>query len=370
MIDTISAANKEISKILILVVKRVGEVLLTTPAIRAFYKAFPGAQIDVVVDQPVQDVLEGNPYIRRLIRLEPERTPLQLISTALRLRRARYDITVDFLANPRTAFLCLAASAPVRIGLDKRIRKWAYNHYLYPSPAATPYVPDVRLNALRILGADTDGMEMDFRISREGRARGKQLLADAQITPSDSYVTMAPISLRSYKRWPLENYAAVADHIIREHQRKVVLLGGPGEYRFLERTSALMQEKAAALIAFRDLDSLACVLSRSALYIGNDSGIKHLASAVRIPTLTIFGPSNPAEWNEPDHLRHVALWKQISCRAPKCWEHCRYDYRCLELVTVGEATRAADRVMAEAETSRQQDVVGCGNPENSKGIGD
>lgn len=361
--DPIPIANSKVSKILILVVKRVGEALLTTPAIRAFHKAFPDAQIDVVVDQPVQEILEGNPYIHRLIRLDPERTPLQLVSTAVRLRRARYDITVDFLANPRTAFLCLIASAPVRIGLDRRIRKWAYNHYLHPSPEATPYVPDVRLNALRILGADTDGIAMDFRISEDGRSQGNQLLADAGIKTSDSYVTMAPISLRAYKRWPPEHYAAVADHFIREHQRKVVLLGGPGEYRFLEHTGALMEEHAAALIEFRDLDSLAYVLCRSLLYFGNDSGIKHLASAVRIPTLTIFGPSNPAEWNEPDDSRHVALWKQISCRKPKCWQNCRYGFRCLELVTVSDAIRAAERLLSGAETMRQQNAVDSGSTE-------
>lgn len=353
----VATANSEISKILILVVKRVGEILLTTPAIRAFHKAFPDAQIDVVVDQPVQDVLEGIPYIHQLIRLDPERTPLKLVSAAIHLRKARYDITVDFLANPRTAFLSLIANAPVRIGLDKRIRKWAYNHYLCPSPEATSYVPDVRLNALRILGLDTDGTVLDFRISKEGREQGQQMLEDARIGASDSYVAVAPISLRAYKRWPPDHYAAVADHLIRERQCKVVLVGGPGEYRFLESTHEFMRERAAALLELRDLDSLAYILSQSALYIGNDSGIKHLASAVRVPTLTMFGPSNPAEWNEPDDPRHVVLWKEISCREPKCWQTCRYGYRCLELVTVDDAIQAADRLLAEAGTLKQQDTV-------------
>ena len=333
-----------VHSILILVVKRVGEILLTTPAIRAFRKAFPEAVIDAAVDASMKDLLEGNPSINHLLLLDPGR-PLDPLAQARRIRKRRYDMTVDFLANPRSAFLSLMSGATLRIGLDKRVRRRAYHRYIEPSPEATTYVPDIRLNAVRMLGKEPDGVEMDFFPGEEGRHSGDQLLAGAGINDSDRFAAIAPISMVPHKLWPLENYAKVADTLIRKHDLPVVFIGGPNEYHFLERTRAKMAERPAALLEFHNLNTMGYVLSRALCYLGNDSGVRHLASAVRVPTVTIFGPTNPREWNELEDPRHPALWKEVSCRASKCYVGCPYDYRCLDLVTPAEVLEAVETLL-------------------------
>lgn len=341
-----------VESILILVVKRVGEILLTTPAIRAFRRAFPEATIDVAVDAPMKALLEDNPAINHLILLDPSRAT-DTLAWARRIRKRRYDLTVDFLANPRSAFLSLASGARLRIGLDKRVRRRAYHWYVGPSPAASSYVPDVRLNAVRMLGFEPDGVAMDFFPGEEGRQAGEQRLTEAGIKNSDRFAAMAPLSMVPHKLWPLENFARVADTLIRDHHLPVVLLGGPNEYHFLEETWARMQERPAALLEFRDLNSMGYVLSRACCYIGNDSGVRHLASAVRIPTVTVFGPTNPREWNELEDPRHPALWKEVSCRAAKCYVDCPFEYHCLDLVTPAEVLEAVEPLLPEVTADDQ-----------------
>jgi len=341
-----------IDSILILVVKRVGEILLTTPAIRAFRKAFPKATIDVAVDAPMKDLLEDNPAINHLILLDPSKT-FDTLAWARRIRKRRYDLTVDFLANPRSAFLSLASGARLRIGLDKRVRRRAYHRYIEPSPAAASYVPDVRLNAVRMLGYEPDGVAMDFFPSDEGRRAGEQRLTEAGIGSSDRFAAMAPLSMVPHKLWPPEHFARVADTLVREHRLPVVLVGGPNEYHFLEETRAHMAERPAALLEFQDLNTMGYVLSRACCYIGNDSGVRHLASAVRIPTVTVFGPTNPREWNELEDPRHPALWKEVSCRAAKCYIDCPYGYQCLDLVTPADVLEAVRPLLPEVTEDQQ-----------------
>jgi len=323
----------------------VGEVLLTTPAIRGFHEAFPDAEIDVVLDKAVEDVVSGLPYVHNIVTLDQNHSTGNLIKTGLELRRSGYDISVDFLANPRSAFLSLLTNAPVRIGLEKRIRKWVYKDYIRPSPEATPFVADIRLNALRLLDLNVPDLHMDFQIREDGVQNGERHLSEAGIAKNESFVAFAPVSLRVYKRWAPSSFAAVADYITKEHGIRVTLIGGPGEKEFLEETAASMKEKPAGIFELHDLNTMGYLLKRSLFYIGNDSGVRHLASAVQIPTLTIFGPSNPENWNEPDDPRHIALSKSISCRAPKCHRDCRYDYHCLNLVTVEEAKNAVDKII-------------------------
>ena len=339
------APSDGFEKILVIVVKRIGELLLATPAIRALKKSNPQAVLHAVCDEGYADVFRHNPYVDAVELLYPNTESRQVLKLARRLRKREYSVVIDFLANPRSAFLTLATGAPVRIGLDKRIRKYAYTDYLEPSPDATPYIADLRLNAARMLGAPSDGIELDFATSDTGEARAIELLAENHVTPDDNYIAFAPISLRKYKRYPYPYFAEVADTLRSRHNRRIVLLCGPNESDQLEQMQREMQSPPDALIECHTLDSLASLMKMSDLLVSNDSGVKHLGAAVRTKTVTVFGAGNKNHFDPDDKINHIACSANLSCRKPKCHRTCKWDYRCISMVKPEEVISAAETLL-------------------------
>ncbi|MFQ6616065.1 MAG: glycosyltransferase family 9 protein [Fidelibacterota bacterium] len=318
---------------------------MTTPLIRALKKAYPRGEITAVVDGGYEEVLVGNPYVDRVFTLDPEDSPFAFMGKTFRLARMDFDVTVDVLANPRSALISLFSGAPIRFGPDRRIRKWAYNRSLPSSRESSGYIADERLSVARELADETDGTDLDIFVDDPSRKKGDDLLADNGIVPEDGFVTVAPVSLRRWKLWPSEDYARVADYLIGERRKKVVLVGGPGESHFLESVGRLMRYEADAAIEFDRLKVLAHVLSRSTLHIGNNGGIQYLATAAKVPTITIFGPGKAETWNDGRNSRRVALSKEMSCRRPDCFRRCPYEYKCLRQVTFSDVKDAVDSLL-------------------------
>ncbi|MCK4578719.1 MAG: glycosyltransferase family 9 protein [Candidatus Marinimicrobia bacterium] len=335
----------EIQRILVLVLKRIGEILLTTPAIRALRKAYPGAEITAVVYRPFKDVLEGNPNIDQLIVLEPDAGNYAFIRQAWRLRQKRFDLVLDFLALPSSALITLMSDAPIRVGLPRRHRKYAYNRYIPYEMGNTPYAADRRLNAVRMLGLPDDGIAMDFSIDENSAARGDELLDRNGLGAGDRFAVVAPLAGQAWKLWPFERYAQVADYLADEHSLPVVLICGPGEYHYVEQVLRHTRSTPAAAIEFTDLNIMARVLSRALFYVGNDGGVKHLASAVGTPTVTIFGPAYAHKWNEPDDPLHQMLWQEIDCRGRRCFRECSRNYECLTMISAEDTCSGIDRLL-------------------------
>ncbi len=336
---------KNVSNILVLILKRVGEILVTTPAIRSLRKAYPNAKITVVIDKDYEDVLSGNPNIDKLFLLYSNGSIKNLLKSALILRSEKYDITIDFLANPRSAFITMLVRSPIRIGLKKRIRRIAYNYVIRPFPDVTSYIAGYRLNALRLLNKKTDGTFTDFFITEQAEQVGKEILIKNGIREDDIFITISPVSLQKYKLWSFENYAKVADYILEKHSYKVVLVCGPAEFNFLEKVKSYMKYQPAAMIDFNQLKVFGYVLKRSILHLSNDGGIKHLASAVRTPTITIFGHVNAKRWNEENDPLHIALCKNIDCRKFRCYRNCKYNFSCLNLIEFQDVKRSIDLLL-------------------------
>lgn len=336
--------RENIRNILVIAVKRVGELLVTTPMIRALKKSFPNSKVYVVCDDNFADVLRRNPYIDSLELLYPNTKPRQVLKMARYLRKQDISVAIDVLANPRSAFLTRASGASIRIGPEKRVRKLAYTHYLEASPDATPYVADLRINAARLIAATSDGVDLDFFTSPDGEAQAIQLLAENQIAPQDTYIAFAPISLRDYKRWPFQYFAQVADTLRDQYNLPIVLVAGPGESPQLEQMQREMESPPDALIECQSLDVLGSLLKLSELVIANDIGIKHLAVAVKTKTVAIFGYGDRLQW-DPNDQNHISLSAAVSCRKPNCYRTCKFQYRCLSMVKPEEVIASAKSLL-------------------------
>ncbi|MFH0778370.1 MAG: glycosyltransferase family 9 protein, partial [Candidatus Eisenbacteria bacterium] len=166
---------KQVRSILVLRPGAMGDVLLTTPALRALKAGFPGARVTALVTRSGEEILKGNPHVDEVIVLDKS----SLLSQARvfpGVRRRRFDLVVDFLCNPRTALISLFSGAPLRLGYDVRVRKIAYN-LLKPRDEyeqgrkVVKYAVDVNLDMVRFLGVDEVGAELFLRVDEASERR-------------------------------------------------------------------------------------------------------------------------------------------------------------------------------------------------------
>ena len=291
--------------------RRIGDVLMCTPAIRAFKKQFPDCRLDFLTEIP--DVLKGNPYLNSVIDSDSSRKINFIHQYRLlrRIRASRYDLVVDFFANPRSAYYTFVSGAAIRLSYGFGHRRWAYN--LVPRKSEDPvYAAFDRLRLLEAIDVRPDGPALDFFVSEEDRENARRLVP---FENGRLLVTISPVSRRAFNRWPPENYVLLADKLAIELNAQALILAGPGEEKIAESIGRHM--KIEPLIPrVRTLGVLGAIFELAHLHIGNDNGPKHIAVARGLPTLTIYGPHSHISWTYPDYRRH--RWVLPSDHCSEC----------------------------------------------------
>ena len=286
-------------KALMAQLRRIGDVLMCTPAIRAFKERYPNCDLDFLTEFP--DVLSGNPNLHEIIRVDSSKQfdPLYQYSMIRDIRKSRYDMVIDFLANPRSAYYSFLSAAPVRLSYGYGHRRWAYN--LIPDKSNEPiYAAKDRLNLLGAIDIRSDDCRLEFYPTDNDRKETSELLADIQ----GPVATISPVSRRVPKRWPLERFSEIAKRLSHEFGYSIVILTGPGEEDTAVKIGRLTESIAPCIPKIGRLGLLGAIFELAELHIGNDNGPKHIAVACGAPTFTIFGPPNPISWTYPDSEHH------------------------------------------------------------------
>ncbi len=299
---------RNINKILIIQLRRIGDVLLTTPVIESLRERFPESQIDFLVERSAYDVLTGNPYLNNIIL--SNKSFFEQIKLIKRIRKERYSLILDFLGNPRSAWITFFSAARYRVGFDFPGRKFAYN-ICVKRDTEPKYLVDFKLDALRTIGITSPRKKTFFHIPDDAKvfrndSLGKYLIEDKIL------IGMAPNSRRKARIWLKEYFTQLADRLIDKYNSQVILFWGPGEKESVEEIASLMKNNPI-ISPPTDLKQLAALIDRCDVMITNDNGPKHIAVSVGTPTLTIYGPTNSKTWNPPDEAFHVAVESDVDC---------------------------------------------------------
>ncbi len=323
-------------KILLVQLRRIGDCILCTPAIRALHEKFPDAQIDFLAEYPAEETLRYHPLITKLW-VAPMQGLAATIELIRGLRRERYDLAIDFFANPRSAQFVFFTGAKTRVGLKRRGRSWAYtHHFIEEDPDRELYAADLRLEMLKLLGIPSTSRALDiYSDTKDEAAQAKATKLVDSLT--GVVVAVATGSANAAKRYPADLTAQVIE-LLRASHLEVVLTSGPGEQEFAQR---ILTKLARPVPHFADarVPDLAALYRHCSLYVGPDSGPKHVAVACGIPTVTIFGPGNPYNWNDFENPKNVVLFPPCKVR-PNCVE--------LECVKLGHLPMISPREILAA----------------------
>jgi ADP-heptose:LPS heptosyltransferase len=322
-----------------------GDLLLTTPALRALKSALPAARIEVLASRGLGTLLEGNPDVSRVIEFD-RRSLRSQASLYLRLARGGYDAVLDLVSNPRSAWMTALTRARVRAGYDIPGRSWAYTTAIPREPVGPEgpiprYAPEAALDLMRALGVPDRGLDLTMRVAPRAKRTIEDWLRVQGIDPTAPLLACLPAGSWPAKTWLPERFAGVMDELASEAE--VLWLWGPGERDLADGCRARMRgpSRLAPAMGWQEL---AALLQRCALWIGNDSGPKHVAVALGVPTVTVFGPTHPGTWHPP-HGPHVVVEARglecLHCNANRCPLPGDRHMRCMSEVTVERVLEAA-----------------------------
>lgn len=292
--------------------KALGDIVLTTPALRALHRGYPDRPIDIVTDVRYVALLEGLPGVDRVIGLE--RNPSSTLATLRTLRRRRYAVAVDFVSTPRTALLVGLSGAPLRVGYDVRGRRIAYSLRIPRDPGMVEgrreYAAASHVRLACAAGGVADGLTPRVTVSDAARSVADRVLREAGIDQPERTVGLVAAGTWATKTWPVSHAAAMAERL-RTAGLPILLLSGPGEETVTTALQALVP--GLAVLPPCDIGALAAVIERLRGVAGTDSGPRHLAVALGKPTFGWFGPTHPHNWSPPSE-RHAVWWTDVPCR--------------------------------------------------------
>ncbi len=279
----------------ILVVKPccLGDVLMATPALRALNERYPRAEIDVLTTEWSAVALQGNPRITRILRY-PDRPKFAMIaSLARRLRHEEYDLGISLDRSPVANALLALSGIPERAGIDNKGRGVGLTRRVVPEPRQ--HETELYLAVLATLDVPAQGVEPEYFPGEAARERAQELLprSDGPVVVIHPGGAINPGSVMVSKRWPATSFGELASLLGHKLGASVILVGSSSDRPVVETTKDFADLPLLDLCDKLSFQELGAVCAEADLYIGNDSGISHLAGAVGTPTVTIFGPTSP-----------------------------------------------------------------------------
>ena len=288
-------------KILLLQLKRIGDLILTTPAIAALRKNYPDAYITLAVSNECSELL---PAISNVDHVLIARRNLRDVAMVSSVAGKRFDYCIDFTRNDRSAFLTLVSGARRRVA-SYRVREQSKTRArLYTDLVGVRvrdmHTIDYNLALVEPLGVLGGSSAPQLDLPRTAREKADRLRRDWKITRP--YVILHPGSARREKLWDAARWAEVIDHFGRNNELDFVLTSGPAvdEQTHIATITHRTLQKFIDLSGKTDLLMLAALVGQAQLLVTVDSAPVHFAAASRTPQVILFGPTNPFHWRPMD----------------------------------------------------------------------
>jgi ADP-heptose:LPS heptosyltransferase len=339
----------------VLILRRccLGDVLMTTPLLRAIEGAYPDATITYAVGRWSAAALGGEPGRHAILRLPEHPHPRDWARIVGRLRRGDFDLAIVPERSPLPALATALAGIPRRVGLDSSGRGFALTDRV-PAPAIR-HETDLSLDLARALGIAASDRRPRYLPSAAARARVAALIAargmDGPIFVVHPGGGANPGVTMDAKRWPPERFAAVGAALLARHGGTLAVVGAASDAATVAATVAACPPGTHDLGGALSLDELGAFCARARLYLGNDAGTTHLAEACGAPTLVVFGPTDPAQYGPTDGIGE-AVWDPVACGPyvqrgdlTRLGDEARA-VRCIDAIPVAAVLDAAARVLA------------------------
>jgi heptosyltransferase-2 len=341
----------EPKRILIMRLDKIGDVMLSTPVLRAVREAYPKSHIAVMVRPYAEDIVRGNPYIDELIIYDKDSRYKSFWATAkfaLTLRKKRFDLALVLHPSNRSHIIAYLAGIPARVGYDTKMAFLLTKRIPHTKQFALKHEIDYTLGLLRYIGIEPASRELCMPIRGESESEIKEIFKANGIEEGARVIVIHPGASCPSRIWPPERFAAVADTLAEKYAVRVIIVVGKKEQEFGDSVAELTKSRAVNLSGRISVSELASVIKRSRLLVSNSSGPVHIACALGVPTVVIFGRNDRGasfvRWG-PVGANNIMLTRDVGCEVCAA-HHCRRDFKCLYSITTDDVLRACDSILA------------------------
>jgi heptosyltransferase-3 len=361
---------KALKTILVIATQRIGDVLLTTPIFRSIRHAYRDAKIDVVVFNGTEGCISANKDIDNIITIEQGATFREQLKTVCKMFR-RYDLAISPLSGDRPVFYSWVAGKSC-MGLVENGYKNLWKRFLLDKYELfdnyDTHTVTMNLSILKYLDIKQIP-EVTVSWTNKDEILARQLLPfDME---NKSYAIIHPYPMFSYKMWNLEGWINIMSWLNKSRGLKIVLTGGNSsdEIEYIAKIHQSLPHDGTNIAGKLNLNGVAYLLSKASIYVGLDTSVTHMAAALGIPTIALYGPTNPVKWGPmPNNLsfsgrspykrkgsqivKNVFLLQGqgacVPCHEEGCDRNIKSFSKCLQNIQAEDVINAAETMMTQS----------------------
>jgi heptosyltransferase-2 len=334
----------QVEKILIRGPNWVGDAVLAIPAMKAVRQHFSKAEITLLVRPWVAGLFTSAPFVDRIWSEGKPSGLAEWTRITKAIRTGSFDLALLLPNSFESALMMFLGGVPRRVGYATDGRRWMLTDSVAPAGTHQHQV-HYYLDLVKTLSAETEMTSIEIEATSAERADARRLLKAEGIGNDVKFLVLNPgAAYGSAKRWNEARFAAVADTLAGRLNMAVALIGSEKERPIAEQIQTLMKTRSAVLTGKTSLETLIGILAESSLMITNDSGPMHIAAALGVPTVAVFG-STDDKVTGPYGPRARIVKHAVEC-SPCLLRECPIDHRCMTGVTVENVCKAALELLA------------------------
>ena len=329
-------------KILLIRLSSLGDIVLTTPTIRAVRANFLNAYVAMLVAKQSADVLRENPNLDEIItfdRLAKDKNTGEMWRIVRLLRERKFTLAIDLQRKFRTEMLMYLSGAAERVGkgwlCTTRVLEQGNKH-------ATTYYFDL----LHAIGIPAEDPKLELFLSESEQEEAVQHLKTAGVVDARLKVGLFPGAGWKLREWMPERFAAIGDRLVQHFDADVLIFGGQKESELVRTVANLMHTPAIPFAGNLQIRQLAACIEQCDLFVTNDTGPMHIAAAVGTPTVSLFGPGNHIRF-QPLGTLHETIRHAVPCSPCKQFTDKCKDNICMKGIGVDEVWDSISRVLGK-----------------------
>lgn len=320
--------DKNIKSILIIKLRGIGDVVLSTIVLDNLKQYFPNARIDYLTDLSSKPVVDGLSQVNEVI-IFPKDSLLERLKLFYKIFRKKYDLILDFYSNPSTALITYFSRAKYRVGFPYRGRKYAYNLF-GPSERGKYHAAILHLKTLENIGIDTPYKNLYFHLSNDDMKFADDFFNSNNLL-NKFVVGISPSGGWKSKKCDPEKFAEFAISVKNKYRCEILILWGPGDFDEATLINKLVPNSIIAPKS--NINQMGALIKKCDILIANDSGPMHISTAVGTPVLSLHGPTNPYHQGPFGDKHEFIILDNLNCIMCNLLE-CPKNHECFKNIDV------------------------------------
>ena len=313
--------DDKIKKILCIKPRGIGDIVLSTIILDNLKSYFPDVKIDYLTETFAKDAVEDNPAVNNVLTMERTEFPLKV---AWKIRKEKYNLILDLWSNPRSAQITFLSGVKYRVGYNYRGRRYAYN-ILATSERGAHHSAEHNLELLNAIEVPIVSKKISYYLKEENFIFGKEFIKH-NFSDDETIIGIIPSGGWQSKRCDASKWVDICSAISAKMKAKFLILWGPGDEKDANYLKNHLEDKCI-LSPETTVKQMAGLIKNCNVVIANDSGPMHISAALNVPTLGLFGPTNPLGHGPYSDKSDYIIRKDLFCiNCNK--QNCPYHHEC------------------------------------------